>query len=46
MAQLSTPAVLIGIDKTSRIPGMIEEHEVHCVNYIAQQHDMLSLAFA
>ncbi len=40
------PAVLICINKKSRILGMIEEHGVYCVNYIAQQHDKLALAFA
>ncbi|MBO9449056.1 flavin reductase [Tropicibacter sp. R16_0] len=40
------PAVLICINKESRILGMIEEHGVYCVNYIAQQHDKLALAFA
>jgi flavin reductase (DIM6/NTAB) family NADH-FMN oxidoreductase RutF len=40
------PAVLICINKNSRILGMIEEHGVYCVNYIAQSHDQLALAFA
>ena len=40
------PAVLICINKKSRILGMIEEHGVYCVNYIAEQHDKLALAFA
>jgi flavin reductase (DIM6/NTAB) family NADH-FMN oxidoreductase RutF len=42
----SPPAVLICINKQSRILGMIEEHGVYCVNYTALQHDELALAFA
>lgn len=40
------PAVLICINKKSRILGMIEEHGVYCVNYAAEKHDKLALAFA
>lgn len=40
------PAVLICINKKSRILAVIEEHGVYCINYIAQQHDKLALAFA
>ncbi|MBO9475434.1 flavin reductase family protein [Shimia sp. R10_1] len=40
------PAVLICINKNSRILGMIEEHGVYCVNYAAQHHNNLALAFA
>ena len=40
------PAVLICINKQSRILGMIEEHGVYCVNYAAKQHGNLALAFA
>jgi flavin reductase (DIM6/NTAB) family NADH-FMN oxidoreductase RutF len=40
------PAVLVCINKKSRILGMIEEHGVYCVNYIAQHHSKLALAFA
>lgn len=40
------PAVLICINKKSRILGMIEEHGIFCVNYVAPQHDVLALAFA
>ncbi len=40
------PAVLICLNKSSRVLGMIEEHGVYCVNYAAQQHDQLALAFA
>ncbi len=40
------PSVLICLNKASRILGMIEEHGVYCVNYAAQQHKDLALAFA
>ena len=40
------PAVLICLNKKSRILGMIEEHGVYCVNYTASHHDELALAFA
>ena len=40
------PAVLICINKKTHILGMIEEHGVYCVNYIAPQYDKLALAFA
>lgn len=40
------PAVLVCLNKKSRILGMIEEHGVYCVNYIAQQHGRLATAFA
>lgn len=40
------PAVLICLNKNSRILGMIEEHGVYCVNYAAQRHNDLASAFA
>ncbi len=40
------PAVLICLNKNSRILGMIEEHGVYCVNFAAQNHIDMALAFA
>lgn len=39
-------SVLICLNQSSRLLGMIHDHGVFCVNYLAEGHDKLALAFA